>query len=84
MSENTEWLRLRRDGDHIVVEVQPAGATNFVELIREHAEGPISHEVNLTAYQRTGWCFHRRAEYTGTPDWQNRWTCSDCGKHFSR
>lgn len=38
-------INLRRDGDHIVVEAwMPDGS--YVEVIRERAEGPISHCVH--------------------------------------
>lgn len=31
-------------------------------------------------------CGHplRSAKNTGTPSWQTRWTCGECGKNFSR
>lgn len=31
-------------------------------------------------------CGHDMAEArnTGTPNWQNRWTCGECGQNFSR
>lgn len=29
-------------------------------------------------------CPHHDLRHTGTPSWQNRWTCKDCGKHVSR
>lgn len=29
-------------------------------------------------------CHRGKLSNTGTPNWQNRWTCSNCKKHMSR
>ena len=36
-------IRLRRDGNYAVVEIEHEG--NFVELIREYLEGPFCHII---------------------------------------
>lgn len=53
-----EWLRIRRvggEGDpaaRVVVEFQPAGTDELVELGSEPLAGPFSTEWNLAAYRR--------------------------------
>jgi len=44
-----EWIRLRRQGEHAIVEVEVDGV--FHELIREHVDGPFSHETNMRLWK---------------------------------
>lgn len=49
----------------------PDGTMHTRERIEFVVVSPCGHPLKL-------------AKNTGTPSWQNRWTCGECGRNFSR
>ncbi len=42
------WLMVRREGDHVIVEIQLPGWNSTVEVGRELLDSPFSHEWNFS------------------------------------
>lgn len=62
---------------------EPVPATEVER--HETPDGPM-HVRTQIEFVVVSPCGHplREAKNTGTPNWQNRWTCGVCGKNFSR
>lgn len=62
---------------------EPIAATEVTR--HETPDGPM-HTRTHVEFVIVSPCGHplKLAKHTGTPSWQNRWTCGECGRNFSR
>lgn len=65
-----------------MVNGQPATVDEAARFAAEAAKRGVKVEVVVSKCKRCGSTEPYR--HTGTPSWQNRWTCPNCRRHESR